>query len=129
MMPNDNPAPVLVGEAVEFPQNGLTSGIAVRATASEFTIQSNGTYMVNWQVSITGPGQLVLALSGIEIAITTVGRDTGTTQIVGNRIIEINAGQTLSVRNPAGSPLDLTVTPNAGGSNPVSASLVITRLA
>jgi len=35
----------------------------------------------------------------------------------------------LTVRNPAGNPAALTVTPLAGGTNPVSAHLTILQIA
>jgi hypothetical protein len=74
------------------------------------------------QVSLTPPGGPQLY--------TTVGRSTGTSQIVGNTVITTTVINTvLSIINPALDSTALTVTPNAGGASAVSASLVITRLA
>lgn len=129
LMPGDNTATVAAGAAVSFPQNGPTNGIITRSSATQFVIPIVGTYMVSWQVSVQEAGQLVLELDGVVKTNTTVGRATGTSQIVGNRLItttEPNA--TLRVINPPGSPLALTITPLAGGTNAVSASLVITRV-
>jgi multidrug efflux pump subunit AcrA (membrane-fusion protein) len=95
-----------------------------------FTLADAGTYQVLFQVSVTEAGQLVLALDGNELASSVVGRATGTSQIVGMSIIETAAdGAVLSVRNPASAAAALTVTSSAGGSDPVSAHLVIVRLA
>jgi hypothetical protein len=132
LAPVNNAATVAPGAAVEFPQNGAASGIA-RATASTFTLAAIGDYEVSWQVPINEAGQLVLALDigagPVELPDTVVGRATGTTPIAGHTIITTTvANSTLSVRNPAGNPTALSVTPLAGGTHPVSATLIIKRL-
>jgi hypothetical protein len=109
-----------------------TNGIA-RATASSFTLAAIGDYEISWQVPVTEAGQLVLALDtgagAVELPNTVVGRPTGTTPIVGHTIITTTvAGSILSVRNPAGNSNALTITPLAGGTHPVSATLIIKRL-
>ena len=82
-----------------------------------------------FQVSVTEPGQLVLTLNGAELPYTVVGRATGTSQLVGMALVTTTvATSVLTVRNPAGNATALTVTPNAGGTAPVSAHLVITQL-
>ena len=54
---------------------------------------------------------------------------TGPSQIVGMVIVETTSvNSVLTVRNPAGNAAALTITPLAGGTRPVSAHLVITRL-
>ncbi|MDF2596165.1 MAG: collagen triple helix repeat protein, partial [Clostridia bacterium] len=59
-----------------------------------------------------------------------VGRATGTSQIVGMALVETSAiNSILTVRNPAGNPAALTITPLAGGTRPVSAHLVIMQIA
>jgi len=58
-----------------------------------------------------------------------VGRATGTSQLVGICLVEtVLPSSILSIRNPLGEAIALTATPVAGGFNPVSAHLVITRL-
>ena len=131
LMPGDNTATVAVGSAVEFPQDGPASGGIVRSgpSPSQFVLPDIGTYQVSWQVSIDEAGQLVLELDGVELQETVVGRATGTSQIVGSRIITTSViNSILSVRNPTGNSTALTITPSAGGTHPVSASLVIVRL-
>ena len=83
-----------------------------------------------FQVSINESGQLVLTLNGEEINYTAAGRATGTTQILGMTIITTTAeGSVLTVRNPLGNAENLTLTPLASGTIPVSAHLVIMRIA
>lgn len=128
-MPPDNAATVAVGADVSFPQDGPGSGSITRASASAFNLSAIGTYQVTFQVSVTEAGQLVLTLNGTELANTVVGRATGTSQIVGTSLVETTAiNSILTVRNPAGNPTALTITPLAGGTRPASAHLVITQL-
>ena len=82
------------------------------------------------QVSVDEPGQLELGLDGTPLACTVVGRATGTSHLVGEFLITTSSvNDTLEVVNPAGNSTALTVTPLAGGTNPVSASLLIERVA
>jgi hypothetical protein len=78
---------------------------------------------------VTEPGQLVLAQNGVELAQSVVGRATGTSQIVGTSIVTAaSAGDSLQVNNPVGESTALSITPLAGGTDPVSAHLTILRL-
>jgi len=130
LMPPDNAATVALGSAVQFPQDGPTSGTVItRLDTSTFNLSAVGTYQVMFQVSVTEAGQLVLALNGAELPNTVVGRATGTSQIVGMTLVTTSVvNSTLSVRNPSGGFVALTVTPLAGGADAVSAHLVITLL-
>jgi hypothetical protein len=130
LMPPDNSATVAAGTPIAFPNAGPTSSTGISAiSTTQFQLSEVGTYMISWQVSVDEAGQLVLELNGTENLTTIVGRATGTSQIVGNRLITTVASNTiLRVINPLGSPTVLTLTTSAGGNRPVSASLVITRL-
>jgi hypothetical protein len=130
LMPPDNAATVAAGSAVQFPQDGPTSGTVItRLDASTFNLSAIGTYQVMFQVSVSEAGQLVLVLNGAEQPYTVVGRATSTSQIVGMALITTSVvNSTLSVRNPAAGFVALTVTPSAGGGDSVSAHLVITLL-
>ena len=130
LMPGDNAATVAPGTAVDFPQNGPQGGSSItRLSASTFLLAVPGTYHVSFQVSVSEAGQLELTLNGAEQAYTVVGRATGTSQIVGDSLITVtNPASVLTVANPAGESTALTITPLAGGTDPVSASLVIEQL-
>ena len=129
-MPPDNAETVAPGTDVSFPQDGPTSGAGiVRTDDSTFNLTEIGIYQVLFQVSVTEAGQLILTLDGADLAYTVVGRATGTSQIVGMALVETTTiNSLLTVRNPAGNAAALTITPLAGGTRPVSAHLVITRL-
>ena len=100
-----------------------------RAGANSFELAAVGTYQVFFQVSVTEAGQLLLTLNSTDIPYTAVGRATGTSQIIGAALVQTSsANSVLTVRNPAGAPAALTVTPLAGGVLPVSAHLLITQI-
>ncbi|KIV55533.1 hypothetical protein TS65_14150 [Aneurinibacillus migulanus] len=129
-MPPDNAATVAVGGDVDFPRDGPSSGGGIfRTGVDTFNLSAIGTYQVLFQVSVTEPGQLILTLNSVDLAYTVVGRATGTSQIVGMALVETSViNSILTVRNPAGNSTALTITPLAGGTRPVSAHLVITRI-
>ena len=131
IMPTDNSAAVAPGADVSFPQDGPSSGAGItRATDSSFTLADIGVYQIQFQVSVTEAGQLILTLNGADLEYTVSGRATGTDQIIGIALVETTgANSVLTVRNPSGNAAALTITPLAGGTRPVSAHLVITQLA
>jgi hypothetical protein len=130
LMPVDNAATVAAGGDISFPQNGPSSGAAIaRINPFTFNLSNAGTYQVIFQASISEAGQLVLTLNGTELTYTVVGRATGTSQIAGMYLVTTSSvNSLLTVRNPAGNPVALTMTPLAGGASPVSAHLVITQI-
>jgi hypothetical protein len=132
LMPGDNAATIAVGAPIQFPQTGPTGGLTppTRLTASTFNLPNVGTYEVTWQASITEAGQLQLAIAGVGLPNTVVGRATGTNQMSGSTMITTVApNSVLSVINPAGNAAALTMTPIAGGTHSVSATLSIKQLA
>jgi hypothetical protein len=130
LMPGDNTATIAPGTDVQFPQNGPTFGLDInRLTPSTFSLLSVGIYQVSFQVSITESGQLCVVINAGQNASTVVGRATGTSQIVGLFLIQTIVPNTiLSIRNPLGEASALSITTIAGGTNPVSAHLLITRV-
>ena len=131
LMPPDNAATVAPGEDVDFPQDGPNSGTGIsRLSADSFNLAEIGTYLVQFQVSVTEAGQLILTLNGADLAYTVAGRATGTSQIVGTALVTTTSvNSTLTVRNPEGTAAALTITPLAGGTRSVSAHLVVLQLA
>lgn len=129
LMPLDNEAPVGLGMDVSFPFDGPTgSGGISRLSPSEFLLAAIGTYQVTFQVSVSEAGQLILTLNGVDLPYTAVGRATGTSQLVGTALVSTTTPfSTLTVRN-SGSFSALTITPSAGGYQPVSAHLTIIQI-
>ena len=130
LMPPDNAATVAPGTDVSFPQDGPNSGSDIaRIGDDSFNLAQIGTYQVLFQVGVTEAGQLELTLNGAPLAYTVVGRATGTSQIIGLAILTTTTiNFVLTVRNPADNSTALTITPLAGGTQPVSAHLVITQI-
>jgi len=87
------------------------------------------TYEVSFNVSVSEAGQLILTLNGADLAYTVVGRATGTSEITGQALVTSSVvNSILTIRNPAGNSTALTITPLAGGTRPVSASIIIQAL-
>jgi hypothetical protein len=129
LMPPDNAATVAPGTDVDFPQDGPTSTDIARTGPSTFNLAEIGTYRVAFNVSVTEAGQLILTLNGADLAYTVTGRATGTSQITGEALVQTTVvNSILTVRNPAGNSTALTITPLAGGTRPVSATLIIEQL-
>jgi hypothetical protein len=131
LMPPDNAATVAPGTDVDFPQDGPQDSTAdiARASADSFVLADVGIYDVAFSVPVTEPGQLELTLDGTPLAYTVTGRSTGTSAIAGEALVQTTAANgVLTVRNPAGESLALTITPLAGGTEPSSATLTIERL-
>jgi len=129
LMPGDNPAPIGAGTAVLFPENGPSSGIIARLNSSQFLLPTIGTYLVQFQVSVTEGGQLMLRLNGNELADSVVGRATGDTQLVGISLVTTTTPDNiLEVISPSGNSTPLTITSSAGGTHAVSAHVVIIRI-
>jgi hypothetical protein len=128
-MPPDNATTVAPGAAVQLPDDGPTSGQITRLTAATFDLPTTGTYSVSFSVSVDEAGQLVLALNAVEIPYTVYGRSTGMDEITGTALVQTtSSASVLSLDNPAANPIALTITPRAGGADPVVASLTIERL-
>ena len=131
LSPPDNSATIPSGAAVQFPQDGPQdgSGAITRSNGSTFDLTGIGTYEVSFQVAVNEPGQLELTLNGTEQPYTVVGRATGTSQIVGESLIRTAVTDSLlTIANPSGESTALTITPLAGGTHAVSASVVIRKL-
>lgn len=132
LMPGDNAATIAADAAVLFPQNGSISGGVggiARINDSMFSLPVIGTYLVQFQVSVTEAGQLMLRLNSSPVANSVVGRAVGATQIVGMSLVTTTAPNSiLEVINPPGNSPALTITPVAGGTHAVSAHLVIIRI-
>lgn len=129
LMPPDNAATVAPGTDVDFPQDGPSSTGIARTGPSAFDLAEIGTYRVAFNVPVTEAGQLLLTLNGADLAYTVTGRATGTSQITGEALVQTTVvNSILTVRNPAGNATALTITPLAGGTRPVSATLIVEQL-
>jgi hypothetical protein len=123
-------ASVAVGTAVFFPQDGPTTGIIVRLSQTTFLLPVIGTYLVLFEGSVNEPGQFMLRINAADDATSVVGRDTGTTQIVGMSLLTTTVPNSiLEVINPPLNTTALTLTPANGSlTHAYSTHLVIIRI-
>jgi hypothetical protein len=128
LMAPDNASTIGIGGAVAFPRTGATDGVTATwfgDTAVQLVVA--GVYHVTWQVSVSEAAQLGLGLNGVLQPNTVVGRTTGTNQIFGSTIIQ-TASNGISLSVMSSSAAAITLTPSAGGTNAVTATLVIVRM-
>lgn len=91
-------------------------------------MENPGLYLVSYQVSVSEAGQLSLRVNGVPVPYSRAGRATGTSLITNTVLIRtLLAFETIEVINDA-SAAALTITPLAGGTESVSATLTITQL-
>ena len=130
LIPTDNATAITPGGDVAFPQNGVIANTNIgRTSDTEFLLNAAGTYLVMWNATVAEAGQLVLTANGAELPYTVVGEGEEDSEIVGFTIINTTGATTITVRNPAANTTNVTLTPNAGGTAPVSAHLTIVQLA
>ena len=131
LMPPDNEAVIAAGEDVAFPRNGAIANTDIgRIDDTTFLLAEIGTYLITFNVPIIESGQLTLTLNGVDFPYAVFGRATGTSNIIGTTLLTTTeANSTITIRNPVVNDTELTVTPESGGSLPVSAHLTILRLA
>jgi len=122
-------ATIAPGSEINFSNDGPTFGTDItRIDSSHFNLASIGIYQVFFQASITETGQLCIFIVN-ELLNTVVGRATGTCQLVCMCLIQTTVvNSILSIVNPVTETTALTLTPFAGGTNQVSAHLVINRI-
>jgi Collagen triple helix repeat (20 copies) len=130
LMPPDNSATVAPGSDVDFPEDGPAIGSDIARTGPDlFNLAVIGVYQVSFQVPVTEAGQLVLTLNGSTVGYTVVGRATGTSQITLTTLVQTTTVDSiLAVQNPPSNSTALTITPLAGGTMLVSATLLIELL-
>ena len=132
-MPGDNAATVQIGGAIHFPKTDVANSSITSFGTSSFILPEPATYEITFQVSVSEPTQLGIVITSFPgdpstlVPSSVVGRSTGSSQIMGSSLITTFVPNTfLSIVNLGFSAIAMT--PNAGGTNPVSAHLVIKKL-
>jgi len=131
LMPTDNSSTIAVGSDVAFPRLGSSStSDIVPLTTSSFTLGPIGVYDVYFQVGVTDASgcQLALTLNNV-LQPQSVSGLLGSDVIIGRTLLTTTVvNSVVTVRNPTGNLRPITVTASLGGTNSVSAHLIITRL-
>ena len=111
---------------INFPNDGPIIGTSILRNSpslSSFKLTNVGTYQVLFQVSVTGPAQLVLTLDNTPLTYTVVGTSVGSSQITGMALITTtNPGSILTVRN--NSSTEITIPANTG----FTSHIIITQI-
>jgi hypothetical protein len=123
----DNPV-IAAGAPVHFPRDGSIGGTITRTGPSSFNLPTIGTYLVLFQVDVTQAAQLMLNLNAGLILDSVVGRATGSSQITGLSVVRTTTSNSvLEVVNPP-SNTSFSIPADDGGTQPISAHLVIIRI-
>ena len=125
VMPSDNAATVASGSRLLFPQDGPMRGGIVRV-GNSFVLPTAGMWRLAFAASITEAGQLQLYLNDTRVSYGAFGRATGTSQIAGEAFVTTTAAANVDVRNSSAGVV--TLTPLAGGPQPVTSFLTIQQL-
>ncbi len=120
---------VPIEDDVEFDMNGLmTPGITHAEGNAGVQFVGAGTYKVTFSVSGVEPSQMALFLNGALVDGSTYGSGAGTQPLIGQTMLEVSAGDVLTLRNHS-STAAVTLQTLAGGTQAnANASLAIERL-
>ncbi len=118
------------GVDIPFPSTTVESGTGIsRLSDQVFQLGPIGVYLIMFQVSVTGAGQIDLCLNYAESLSSVVGRTAGNTQIVGMSLVYVTTLNTvLEIHNPVANSANLIMAPAAGGTDSVNAHLVIMQI-
>jgi hypothetical protein len=126
---NETPESILIESNIPFDSNGELVGFTHTAGAAEITVTNAGTYRVDSVVSATEPDQVGLFLNGVVVPGSIYGSGAGTQQNSGQVIVDLFAGDQLTLRNDT-SAAAFTLSSNIGGTRAnVNASILIQELA
>lgn len=128
-------ATVAIGAPFPFDTNGpFTAGFThtaspVPAVSAPITILNAGVYKVEFTATVAEARQIALYLDGAVVLSTIYGQATGTSVTTGIAIINVSAGQVLTLRNHLSAAALTLVTPSGGTANNTTNSITITKLA
>jgi hypothetical protein len=117
---------VPIDGAVRFDFEGPSTNddIIHRVTYDTFAVTTSGLYRISFRVPIDEAGTLLVTVNDVNVDYTSTGRSTGTTPIIGESLVQLDAGSHIRIVNRF-SPSALTISNYAGGYGLTVASLVI----
>lgn len=126
---NLGPQTVAIEADVVFDSNGvLAGGILHVPGTSQIQVAESGAFLVRFTVSGVEPNQFALFVNGAPVPGGTFGSGAGTQQNSGEAIVELAAGDVLTLRNHS-SAAAVTLQTLAGGTQTnVNASVMLQRL-
>lgn len=115
------------GARITFPHAGPHKGGVVESGGGEFALPSDGTYRVSFSVPVNEAAQLQIYVNSVAVPYAVFGTDNSLSTITGDALVTVPARSVLSINNPIPNS-DITLTPSAGGSKAVAATLMIQRV-
>jgi hypothetical protein len=116
--------------AVTFDTNGILVGITHTAGSSNVGITSSGTYMVTFSVTAGQQAQFALFQNGVPVPGGIYGSGSGNEDDFGQVIVNLTAGDVLTIVNHTSKTTSVALSSPAGGSQSnVDASIVIEKIA
>jgi hypothetical protein len=109
-------ATVVGGADIPFSNNGPLVGTTHTAGTTTVTVATAGTYKIDYEVNITaGIGaQIAIAVNGVVDASTPVSALVATGQLSGTAILDLAAGDVITLRNNSLVALTVTLAPAVG---------------
>ena len=128
LMPTDNSTAIASGASIAFPRQGPVSGTGfVQVSPTQLTLPHIGTYEVTVNAVINVPAQLIATLNGAPVASTVTGKDISGSNLQGSFLITtLLPNSILTIQNASAGAITLVAA--AGGTNPVSAQLIVKLL-
>ena len=119
---------VPIGIDVAFDTPGVLNGVTFAPGGQAVTIGSSGDYKVTFALAGVEPNQFALFVNGVEAPGSVYGHNTGDTETNGQLIVNLVAGDVLTVRNHASAASVFLSSPAGGTAVNVTASLLIEKL-
>jgi hypothetical protein len=115
-LPNIANATVLGGADIPFSNNGPLENVTHTAGTTTLTVPTAGNYLVKYGVTITaGVGSAVaIAVNGTVDASTNLTALVATGNMSGTAILNLAAGDVLTLRNNSAVAMTLTLAPSVG---------------
>ena len=113
---------------ITFSDNGPLTGITHSPGSAAIQIVTGGLYKIFFSVTAYEPNQFAIFINGVQVPGSLYGSAAGTDQNKGMLILNINAGDIVTLRNHT-SYSDIGLNPMAGGvQTNVNASILIEQL-
>ena len=110
------PQTVGVEQAVVFEGSGNVFFMDFTPNTSEVTVKKSGVYRFTFLVGTTKASQFTFFVNGVPELSTTSGTNVAGSQNMLRKILSLNSGDKISVRNHTSSVGDVLLSDNAGGS-------------
>jgi hypothetical protein len=129
LISNGNTQDVRPGEDVIFIQNTSSSSGITRSSNNRFRLSTPGSYLVMFQITVLGAGNLVLTINDKEQPHTIVSKNGAIGQISFVGVVTTSESDSvLTVRNPERSITTLRLTANEGAILGVTNHIVVVKL-